>query len=188
MQVTENKNSENNAHKGSTSQSKLLEIEREFNVPVEKLFEAFSTSEAIKIWWWPKDLYADFVDLDFTKGGKYFINMKGYDQGGGGMTGIFTEIVPNELIVMTDHFADDKGNPISAQAAKMPGQWPQTAFITFEFESIDENTSGFLLSQEGIPNELQAECIEGWNQSFDKLEEYLNEMNSNYSVSNKSST
>jgi uncharacterized protein YndB with AHSA1/START domain len=164
---------ENFAHKTSTPQSKLLVIEREFDVPVRELFQAFETSEAIKAWWWPKDLYADRVDYEFREGGQYFINMKGFDKGGGGMTGEFKEIIEDERIVMTDQFADENGNPITAAEAKMPGEWPELIYITFEFESLGENKSRFILSQEGIPNELQEDCIQGWTQSFDKLENFL---------------
>ena len=100
--------------------------------------------------------------------------MKGYEKGGGGMTGEFETIIENECIVMTDQFSDENGNPISAEKAQMPGVWPKIIFITFDFESVDENTSRFKLSQQGIPNEMQKDCIQGWTESFDKLENYLN--------------
>lgn len=170
---TSSSNTNKSTYKNSTPGSKLLEVERKFNVPVEQLFEAFANAETLKIWWWPEGMYADQIDLEFREGGKYFINMKGYEQGGGGMTGRFEEIVKNKRIVMTDKFADDKGRAISAEEAKMPGKWPEQAYITFEFESKGQNASGFKLSQQGIPDELQKDCIQGWIQSFDKLEKYL---------------
>lgn len=173
MQQSQNKTTPTSQYKESSPDSKLLEIVRNFDVPVEELFKAFTTPEAIKAWWWPQDLYTDHVELQFAEGGKYFINMKGYDQGGGGMTGHFEEIIPNKHIVMTDHFADEKGNAISAQEAKMPGKWPEVIYITFDFASMGSNSSRFKLSQQGIPNELQKDCIQGWLQSFDKLEKYL---------------
>ncbi|MDG0817496.1 SRPBCC family protein [Bdellovibrio svalbardensis] len=134
-------------------------------MPVTKLFEAFASVEALKEWWWPTGLHADHIDLEFREGGRYFINMKGHAESGAGMTGQFQEIVKNERLVMTDQFADDQGRAISAKEAKMPGEWPEIGYITFEFESVDKNTSCFKLSQEGIPNELQKECIQGWSES-----------------------
>ncbi|MEO5667106.1 MAG: SRPBCC domain-containing protein [Bdellovibrionota bacterium] len=160
-------------HKNSTPHSSLLQIEREFEVSISRLFEAFKTSEALKVWWWPQGLHADLIDIDFRKGGRYFINMKGHDQAGGGMTGIFEDIIENECIVMTDQFSDKNGHAISAQEAKMPGTWPEIIYITFDFESVSENKSRFLLSQEGIPNAMQKDCIQGWTESFDKLETSL---------------
>lgn len=162
-------------YKNSVPQSKLLVIERKFHVPVDQLYDAFKNVEALKVWWWPKGLHSDHIDFDFREGGRYFINMKGLDVGGGGMTGQFVEIVEKERIVMTDQFADAEGHPITAQEAKIPGVWPELIYITFDFGQVDENTSRFTLFQQGIPNEAQKDCIQGWSESFDKLEKYLND-------------
>lgn len=153
--------------------TKKLEIKRAFAVPVEKLYSAFTNSEYLKSWWWPKGLYSDQIDFEFREGGKYFINMKGYEKGGGGMTGQFEKIEKNKRIIMTDQFADENGKAISPKEAKMSGKWPKMAYITFDFESIDESDSRLTLSQEGIPNELHEDCIQGWSESFEKLENYL---------------
>ena len=172
MQATHSKNSHSLEHKRSTPNSKLLEIERDFIVPVSQLFEAFMTADAIKGWWWPKGLYTDHVDYDFTEGGKYFMNLKGNELGVG-MTGKFEAIIANEHIVMSDHFADKNGRSISAKEAKQTGVWPAVVYITFDFEKVGEDDSKLRLSQQGIPNEGQKDCIEAWNQMFDKLEAYL---------------
>ena len=170
MQTSQSKSNQPKTH--NNLQFKAIEIRREFNFPVARLFEAFKTSQALKAWWWPKAFHADRVDIDFREGGKYFINMKGFERGGGGMTGQFEEIMENKRIVMTDHFADEDGQAISAKEAKMPGTWPDLIQITFEFESVDGSRSRFQLSQTGIPDEMQKECIQGWSESFDKLEAY----------------
>lgn len=154
----------------------LLEIRRQFSTPVATLFQAFASAEALKAWWWPDGLHADRIDWDFREGGRYFISMKGQVQGkdvSGGMTGEFQEILENERIVMTDSFADDNGRAISAQEAGMTGQWPQQILITFEFEAAGADVSRFHLAQEGIPDEMQKDCVQGWSESFDKLEHYL---------------
>lgn len=173
MQTSQEKTKLVSQYKNSTPKAKLLVIEREFQVPVEKLFAAFSTAETLKAWWWPKELYTDHVEIDFREGGRYFINMKGFDQGGGGMTGRFEEIVPNERLVMTDQFADKTGRAISAKEADMPGEWPELVYITFDFEEAGASASRFKLSQQGIPNQLQKDCVQGWQESFDKLERFL---------------
>lgn len=176
MESKEEKRNQPSMVEGSVPGPKLLEIRREFQVPVARLFEAFASAEALKVWWWPNGLHADPMDFDFREGGRYFINMKGQVQGkdvSGGMTGEFEEIVENERIVMTDSFADDAGSAISAHDAGMSGQWPEEILITFEFEAAGKESSRFHLAQQGIPDEMQKDCIQGWSESFDKLEKYL---------------
>ncbi|MGE3263070.1 MAG: SRPBCC domain-containing protein [Bacteriovoracia bacterium] len=176
MQVSQEKNGRPENHKNSTPAAPLLELEREFSVPVSRLFAAFKTPKEIKAWWWPNGLRTDLAELDFREGGRYFINMKGKvngTDGGGGMTGEFKEIIEDELIVMSDQFADENGRAISPQEAKMPGIWPEFVYITFDFTSLDENRSRVKLSQEGIPSELQKDCRQGWSEMFNKLENHL---------------
>nr|BFD59103.1 SRPBCC domain-containing protein [Bdellovibrio sp. CKG001] len=173
MRTAQEKPTSSSVHKHSSPDARLLELERKFPVPVEQLFEAFTTSESLKQWWWPQGMYADQVEIDFREGGRYLINMKGYESSSGGMTGHFEEIIQNERIVMTDQFADRKGDAISAKEANMPGVWPEMAYITLEFESLDSQTSQLKLFQQGIPNEYHGDCIQGWAESFDKLQKYL---------------
>ncbi|MDQ3234752.1 MAG: SRPBCC domain-containing protein [Pseudobdellovibrionaceae bacterium] len=173
MQTGQEKSSESSLHRDHNPQSKPVEIKRNFRVPVEHLFSSFKTSEAIKAWWWPKDLYADRVNFEFREGGRYFINMKGENSGGKGMTGEFEEIIENSRIVMTDRFADENGQELTPQEAKMPG-WPETVYITFEFSATGANSSQLSLAQEGIPSEMHDDCVQGWSQMFDKLEKHLN--------------
>lgn len=173
MQMSQERETQSHNHKHSSPQSKLLEIERTFPVAVDQLFSAFTTAEALKAWWWPKDLYSDHIEIDFREGGRYFIKMKGFERGGGGMTGRFEAIEEHKRIVMTDQFSDENGQPISAEEANMTGVWPELIYITLDFECIDRNTSRLKLSQEGIPNELQKDCTQGWSESLDKLETYL---------------
>lgn len=180
MQTKQEKQNQPSIYEGSAPEPRLLEIRRGFQVPVARLFDAFTTTEALKAWWWPNGLHADRIDFDFREGGRYFIRMKGQVQGkdaGGGMTGDFEEIVPNKRIVMTDSFADEEGRAISAKEAGMPGQWPEQIFITFEFEAAGSKASRFRLTQQGIPNEMQQDCVQGWSESFDKLERYLEDPN-----------
>jgi uncharacterized protein YndB with AHSA1/START domain len=155
---------------------KPLEIRRKFQARVARLFEAFRSAEALKAWWWPNGLHADRIDYDFLEGGKYFINMRGKVQGkdaSGGMMGQFEKIVQNERIVMTDSFADENGRAISAGEAGMSGEWPENITITFAFEPAGDAASRLHLAQQGIPEEMQKDCVQGWSESFDKLVRHL---------------
>ncbi|WP_413587121.1 SRPBCC family protein [Bdellovibrio sp. HCB274] len=176
MQTSQEKGNRRQIHKESTPQAPLLVIEREFDVPVSQLFAAFSDSDSLKEWWWPQEFFADEADVDFREGGEFFISMDGggTDTGiAGGMTGRYEEIVENKRIVMTDQFADKEGNAITPDEAGMPGDWSEMAYITFEFDDLGGKRSRFRLSHQGVPAKFQQDCIQGWSESFDKLEKYL---------------
>ena len=86
--------------------------------------------------------------------------------------GVYKEIIPHKKLVCSDSFSDDKGNIIPASDLKMPGNWPLELLITVMFEEIGGKTK-MVLHHVGIPREIHDECIKGWEQSFDKLQENL---------------
>ena len=75
-------------------------------------------------------------------------------------------------LVISDSFSDEKGNIKSASEYGMPGEWPRELLITFELEQADGATK-LKLRHEGVPEEMHDECVKGWNESFDKLEENI---------------
>ncbi len=88
-------------------------------------------------------------------------------------TGVYREIVPNERLVCTDLFADEKGNPVPASYYGMAGEWPPELLVTVTFDEQEGKTK-MTLSHVGIPHgEMHDLTKAGWNESFDKLAEYL---------------
>ena len=75
-------------------------------------------------------------------------------------------------MVITDNFSDENGNIKPASEYDIPGDWPDELLITFELEEADGATKLRLL-HEGIPEEMYDDCVKGWNESFDKLEENI---------------
>jgi uncharacterized protein YndB with AHSA1/START domain len=145
-------------------------IERIFDLPLNKVWQAWTHPESFKRWWGPKDFTCPFSSMDFRIGGKYLHCMRSPKGKDIWSTGIFKEIDPYKKLVFTDSFSDEKGNPLPASAINMPGDWPLELLVTVRFGDEYPKTR-LLLQQEGIPPEMQEDCIAGWNESFDKLEE-----------------
>ena len=144
-------------------------IDRIFDLPVNKVWQAWTEPETLKKWWGPKEFTCPSSFIDLKTGGKYLncmLSPKGEEFWS---TGIFKEIIPREKLVFTDSFADEKGNIISASSHNMPGDWPLELLITVSLEEEGEKTK-LTLQHTGIPREMQKECIQGWNESFDKLQ------------------
>jgi uncharacterized protein YndB with AHSA1/START domain len=147
-------------------------IQRVFDLPVNKVWRALTEPEEFKKWWGPKDFTCPSSKMDARVGGKYLSCMRGPDGKEYWSTGVVKEFIPEKKLVVTDSFSDEKGNITSGSDYGLPGDWPRELLITFELEEADGATKLHLL-HEGIPPEMHDECVKGWNESFDKLEENI---------------
>lgn len=153
---------------------KGIHIVRTFDAPVEKVWRVWTEPEHIKKWWGPKDFTAPVAKIDFRVGGKFTYCMRGpegtefaKDMYSGGE---FKEIVPLKKIVMTDYFADEDGNWVSAKDFGMPGEgWPDKMLVTVTFEELPGNKTKMTLHHEGHPASMEGDANTGWNQSLDKF-------------------
>jgi uncharacterized protein YndB with AHSA1/START domain len=151
---------------------KTITIERTFDLPVEKVWKAFSDSEYLKKWFSPKDFTTPSADVDFRVGGKYLSSMKGPDGKETWSTGTYKEIIHNRKIVYSDSFSDSNGNVVSASYYNMPGNWDDALKVSVEFEEENGKTR-MKLTHEGLPQEAADDCKDGWQQCFDKIEPAL---------------
>lgn len=150
-----------------------LTITRMFDAPRELAWKAWTETEHTKKWWGPKNFTAPVSKIDLRVGGKYLNCMRGPDGKDYWSTGVYREIVPMERIVCTDSFADEKGNVVPASHYGMPGDWPLELLVTVTFEETGGRTK-MTLRHEGLPaGTMREQCEVGWNESFDKLAEYI---------------
>lgn len=153
--------------------SPAVRLSRTFRAPVDRVWQAWTHIDFAKQWWGPKGWTSPSGRMDVREGGEYLLAMQGPDGKVFWSGGIFKELEPHKRIVWTDHFADEQGNPISANAVGMPGNWPEEAYVTIEFESLGSNETRMNLIHEGIPKEMHDDCVQGWSESFDKLQAIL---------------
>ncbi len=149
-----------------------LIIKREFNAPKEVIWKAWTEPEHCKKWWGPRNYTSPVCKIDIRIGGKYLSSMRSDDGVENWSTGVYREIIPSKKLVFTDSFSDDKGNPVPASHYNMQGNWPMELLVTVEFEEQDGKTE-MTLTHEGLPEEMKDMCRDGWNESFDKLDEQL---------------
>ncbi len=156
-----------------------LVLERVFDAPVETVWKYWTEPEYFKKWWGPKDFTCPVAKVDFRVGGKYHVAMHGpkgteFDKDLWS-TGVYKEIVPMKKIVVTDSFADESGNVVSATHYGMPDTFPMETTISITFEEQPSKTKMTLTypSTEGIEGKMLEDMKQGWNQSFDKLADIL---------------
>jgi uncharacterized protein YndB with AHSA1/START domain len=149
-----------------------VRITRTFGAPVQAVWDAWTKAELFKKWWGPKNYTCPAATLDVRVGGSYLAAMRGQDGKTTWGTGTYREVVPRERLVYTDSFADNEGHVITAREAGMDFDLPRQLLVKVTFKEKDGKTTMELEHKE-FPPELIADCAQGWNESFDKLERNL---------------
>ena len=167
----ETKTKQDIKQQGSALQNEIV-VNRVFNLPVSVVWLALTDAEYFKKWWGPRGFTCPSSKMEAKVGGKYLSCMRGPDGKEYWSTGVVKELIPERKLVLTDSFSDEKGNIKPAREYGMPGDWPKELLITVYLEEADGATK-MKLKHQGIPGEMREDCIKGWNESFDKLEENI---------------
>jgi len=153
-----------------------LVITRVFDAPRELVWKAWTEPEHMMRWWGPRAFTCPHCEIDFRVGGKILASMQSPEFNEGRpiwSTGVYREIVPLERIVMTDSFADEKGNVVPATHYGMGEDIPLEMLVTVTLEDLGGKTR-MTMRHEGLPaGEMKDGANQGWNESFDKLADYL---------------
>lgn len=154
---------------------KELVVTRVFDAPKERVWQAWTNPEYLKKWWGPKTYSCPECEIDLRIGGRFKNSMQGPDGKIIWGTGTYKEIVPNERLVFTDSFADEKGNIVPSEDYGMKGM-PLEMLVTVILEEEDGKTR-MTMTHAGLPEgEHSVGANIGWNSSFDKMAELLKQM------------
>jgi uncharacterized protein YndB with AHSA1/START domain len=143
-----------------------LVITRIFDAPRELVFKAWTDPKHVAQWWGPRGFTNPVCEMDVRPGGAILIHMRGPDGVVFPTKGVFREIVEPERLVFTDSaLEDEEGNP----------QFETLTTVTFaEHEGKTKLTLHVIVVKaEMVAEGAFAGMEEGWNQSLDKLTEYL---------------
>ncbi|HIH74496.1 MAG TPA: SRPBCC domain-containing protein [Methanosarcina sp.] len=166
------------AEKNQNTGEQELVITRIFDAPRELVWKAWTEPEHLMQWWGPRDFTTPVYKIDLRVGGVYLSSMRSPEGQDYWSTGTLRELVEPERIVYTDSFSDAEGNIVPASHYGMNGEWPLELLVTVTFEEHEGKTR-LTLRHAGIPaGENRDSAEDGWNESFDKLAEYLMELKS----------
>ncbi len=148
-------------------------ITRVYDAPRELIWKAWTEPEVLKQWWGPKHFTAPVSEIDLRVGGRYLNCMRGPDGRDYWSTGVYRNIEAPIRLVMTDSFADEKGNVVPASHYGMSGNWPAELLVTVTLQDVNGKTK-MTLNHTGIPEgQLIELTAAGWNESFNKLVENI---------------
>jgi uncharacterized protein YndB with AHSA1/START domain len=154
---------------------RMLTITRVFDAPRSLVFQAWTQPERVKRWWGPKTFTTPVCEIDLRVGGVLRTCMRSPEGQEFWSQGVYREIVDPERIVCTDSFADEKGNVVSPEHYGISPEWPAEALITVTFAEQAGKTRMTLQHSPLPPGRERDLCRQGWEESFDKLADYLAE-------------
>ena len=128
-----------------------ITIERIFDAPRAKVWEAWTTPELIKQWWGPEGFSAPSIKVDLRVGGKFLTTMSAKDKSASfDFEGMYSAVEENKLI----EYDMSDGRHVKTAFETTP----QGILITQTFDPENENTL-----------EMQKE---GWQAILNSFKEY----------------
>ncbi|QJD97151.1 SRPBCC domain-containing protein [Mucilaginibacter robiniae] len=142
-----------------------LGAEKDFAVPVEKLYQAWITPEDLKQWWKPSENHLTTVNLDVREGGKFKYEFEGKDhQIALAITGDYKEVKPNEKLMYSWNW------DIPTDTIK-----PSDHELTIEFVANGDGSKIKVTQKNFQDDESITPHQEGWDKALNDLQAYLNQ-------------
>ncbi|MGE0526954.1 MAG: SRPBCC family protein [Bdellovibrionales bacterium] len=167
--------------KESSGKEKFV-INRAFDVPLELMFETWTSPKHLAKWLPPTGFRMEFLKGEVAPGARMFYFMT--NDSGIKMYGRiqYLELSKPHRIVYTQQFCDEKENISRHPLAPI---WPETMLTTVTLAAEDQNRTRVTVVWEPYGSISHAELeafiaartgmTQGWTGSFDKLEMYFSE-------------
>ncbi|HEX6416666.1 MAG TPA: SRPBCC domain-containing protein [Candidatus Saccharimonadales bacterium] len=156
-------------------ETNTLTIERTFDAPRERVWDAYADADKFVQWWGPEGWETTVKELNLTPGGRNHYCMKCVDERQGewfnqeswGMM-VFEDVNEPASFTYKDYFSDAEGT----LNKEMP-----TMTITMDFIEEDGKTKvvsrGVVESKEQLEQLVNMGMVEGITSTMDKLETFL---------------
>ena len=138
-----------------------LRLTRRFAAPRERVFDAWTTPEALKRWWCPPGWRPERIDVDLQGGGAYYFGMRQPDSDAVvSIQGRFLEVQRPERLVYTWswHGAFDG--------------MPETR-VTVKFQAVEGGTDVVVVHENFRDVKLWQRHRGGWIAACDRMEQIL---------------
>jgi uncharacterized protein YndB with AHSA1/START domain len=152
-----------------SDQQTWVKIQREFDAPIEKVWDMWTDPELFKQWYGPMGMSVPTAEMDVVVGGirKVCMEMKSPERTMSmWFTGVYKEVKSPYRLVYTESMCDEDGTIISPQSMGMPAGHPDITEVIVELSEADGMTT-MTMVHVGVPEGSAGDG--GWNQAFDKL-------------------
>ena len=145
-------------------------ITRTFNAPLEKVWDAWTTSELVMRWWGPLGFTAPVANIDFRVGGVSLVCMRSAEGFEIYNSWTYTRIVPMTSIEFIQHFTDSAGNKIKPADIGLPPGIPDQVPHAITFKDMGKGKAEITIVESGYSNAKVVEISKaGMASVLDKL-------------------
>jgi uncharacterized protein YndB with AHSA1/START domain len=130
--------------------TKHIFVSKVFDASVEEVWQIWTNSELLKLWWGPDKFICDIANVDFRVGGTTHINMKAPKAFGGAehfSIWTYTNIELHQSIEYIQNLADKAGIKQKPTAVGMPHDFPEDVRTLVTFKIISENKTEVTVSE-----------------------------------------
>jgi uncharacterized protein YndB with AHSA1/START domain len=143
----------------------ILTLRRVFNAPIERVFDAWTKTDALASWFGPAGLAVTTAKIDLRKGGEYLIILQSPEGMAIKHFGEYVEVTPPERLVFTWLLENQACGGCRDQCAE--------TLVSIDFKRVSESTE-IRLTHEHLPNkEAYDGHVFGWSSTFDSFEEFV---------------
>ncbi len=150
---------------------KYITLSKTVHAPVAQVWQDWTDEKRVAQWWAPRGFINPICQVDAKAGGKIYIVMQAGDNMGpmsgikAPMSGVFSEVVPNHLLVFKNFALDEKG-----------GHMLEGVTVVV-FEDIDGSSTKLTVhtGAAGIApgvEQMLGGMEQGWAEQLDKLDEF----------------
>jgi uncharacterized protein YndB with AHSA1/START domain len=148
-------------------------IERQFDAPVELVWQMWTAPEHFKAWYGPDGATIPVANLDVRVGGRRHVCMEVQTPDGPmqmWFAGEHREVIEHERLVYTESMSDEHGTLPSNDDPGDPRAHPATTEVRVELEDLGGRTK-MVLTHVGIPSDSPGAA--GWTMALDKLAAHI---------------
>ncbi len=147
--------------------NKIL-VEREFNAPVDLVWESWTNPKILDLWWAPRPWKTVTVSMNFTPGGRWLYYMSGPNGERHYSFADYQDIKPQVMYTGKDGFCDENGNINDA----MPQTHWEVAFSN-QNDTTKVNVTLTFKSLEDLEGIITMGFKEGFLAAMENLDEFI---------------
>ncbi len=151
-------------------------LERRFDAPAELIWRLWTDPDHFARWYGPDGATIPSASMDVRIGGRRHLTMDATTPRGPmrmWFTGTYLEVVPHQRLVYTESVADQHGNGLTAEEARMPPGHPVVTEVRVDLREEDGVTT-MTVTHAGLPAHSPGAI--GWVMALTKLEHLVRDV------------